>query len=131
MIYQCRHFKLKELFPPDMLETPEAILWQLLDPRVLMAADALRDEFGPAWCNTGDLTQRGWRHSKSATGAKWSQHKYGRALDLTFKNANAETVRQSIRQKRGTYRMITCIERDVSWVHIDCRNYDGLMEVNP
>lgn len=59
-----------------------------------------------------------------------SQHRYGRALDLIPMRAPAETIRQAIiedlemvRDDDGTF-LVTAMEADVSWLHIDCRNHD-------
>ncbi len=62
-------------------------------------------------------------------GAKYSQHRFGRAVDFDVKGISAETVRNDIR--KGYFSEITCIEADVNWVHIDVRNANRLLEVHP
>ena len=135
MVYIPKYFKLHELFPKSMMGIPEKFLWIHFDPRILHAADLLREEFGKTivnnWKSGGPWQYCGFRPWNCSEGALYSQHKFGRALDLHFENATAEEVRRSIINKRGTYSMITCIEMDISWVHIDCRNYDGLLFVYP
>ncbi|MEI8356189.1 MAG: hypothetical protein WCG31_08900, partial [Deltaproteobacteria bacterium] len=49
-----------------------------------------------------------------------SQHTFGRASDKIFKNVTAEEVRLYI-IKNYIQLGITCIEKDVSWVHSDVR----------
>jgi hypothetical protein len=39
-----------------------------------------------------------------------------------------DLIREDILQNKypDDFKYITCIEMDVSWLHIDCRNYDKL-----
>ena len=72
---------------------------------------------------------RGWRSGDCEIGAKYSQHKFGRALDLVPAEVTAEEIRQDIKlRKRGNiFQYITCIEDGVGWLHFDTRNYKGLL----
>ena len=127
------------------------ILRGLIDDRLPLADQALRDKFGAVtinnWWGLTDAqfeieivkTKDRWIRNESGlrifgtvTGAKLSQHFFGRASDKIFKNATAEEVREYIKK---WYRIlgITCIEDNVSWVHSDIRNTgsDELLIVNP
>lgn len=80
--YRCKYFTLKELVHPDLLKAvPEDILWSLFDERLLKLADKIREKYGVCTVNTGKLVNCGLRKS-DADGAKWSAHKFGRALDI-------------------------------------------------
>jgi hypothetical protein len=100
------------------------ILIGLLDRRLVMADQMLREQFGPViinnWWNGGERNWSGVRTSDSPYYSLTSQHSYGRASDKIFTDATAEEVRKYI---KGMYEElgITCIEENVSWVHSDVR----------
>lgn len=81
-MYKCKYFAIKELVHPKNLKISEDILWLLLDERVLKLADKIREKYGACYINTSQLKECGLRDINSTTGAKYSQHKFGRALDL-------------------------------------------------
>ena len=80
-MYKCKYFKIKELVNPAMLSIPENILWLMFDDRVLRIADQIREWYGECTVNTAVLEDCGLR-AFNAGGAVYSQHKYGRALDI-------------------------------------------------
>lgn len=81
--YKCKYFQLKELVNPALLKTlPESTLWSLFDDRLLRMADKIREKYGPCTVNASGLTDCGLRDINSTTGAKYSAHKIGRALDI-------------------------------------------------
>jgi hypothetical protein len=124
-IYKPVYFQVKELVPPDVYaERGEAAL-ELLDSRIVWTFDALREYFNiPIIINNGkDLTQCGLR-TDNTVGAKWGQHKYGRAGDLHC-DLDYDKMRREIMygwKMVPAFRFITAIEMKVSWLHIDCRN---------
>lgn len=108
------------------------ILIGLIDSRLIIADQKLRDIFGPVtinnWWNGGERQWSGLRLPASPDYSLTSQHSYGRSSDKLFKNVSAEEVRLYIithYKELG----ITCIEKNVSWLHSDCRNYNGLLIV--
>ena len=52
-MYECEHFQIEELVPPEALELVDnkAVLWWLFDDRLLRVADRLREEYGPMTVN--------------------------------------------------------------------------------
>lgn len=132
-MYKPEHFQLEELVPKDLwlIHSRKRInkLFLLFDDRILRTADMLRVRFGPLYCNTwknaGNFNYRGFRPFNSTVGSTLSQHKFGRALDLVPVKVTAEEIRQDIiaNPTREIYKHIRAIEEDVSWLHIDCRNY--------
>lgn len=139
--YRCRHFELRELVDPGTFKALGERCWQLFDPRLLRTLDALRDLWGPTVINTwhtgGQFRFRGYRPPTESTGARYSQHRCGRGADMHFLEADVPRVRAHIleRQDLPEYRGITCVELDVTWLHIDCRNHDkaglGILQVRP
>lgn len=118
-------------------------VWTLFDWRILWAADQLRELYGPLVCNDWQWRgeaghkQRGFRLPSTDIGAEFSQHRFGRALDLVPVQVTAAEIREDMRTHpdREAYRHITGVEDDVSWLHIDCRNWPvavtGIMFFKP
>lgn len=146
MYYETKHFKLEELVPRALFEAHKdrpQFLWRLFDPRLLLAADALRDHYGvPLTCNDwswgGRFQGRGFRPADYGTGAEYSQHKFGRAMDvwpgggLTGKDMQQDALRSS---GQPPFEHVTCIEVGVNHFHFDIRNHDrerhGILVVRP
>ena len=110
---------------------------RLFDNRVLITADRLRDRYGAIHCNNwfwgGPFSQRGFRDPFSPTGARRSDHKAGRALDVHFGRVSAEQVRMDILADpwHEDFLFITSLEmsiggKPISWLHFSTRNHDKL-----
>ena len=134
-----KNFTVQELVPAEVYTERGDAAAQLMDIRIVNVAQWLRDKTGKSitinsWGSGGQYKESGLRNFETSTGAKWSQHKFGRALDLKVQGMEAEEVRQLIRNNWAELREIglTCIEKDTpTWVHIDCRwtGSNLLMEV--
>ena len=128
---RCRHFKIWELVPQNYYEGySEYKLWWLFDDRALLTLDMLRDQYGEMiinnWRSGGQYQYRGFRPANSTTGSEFSQHKYGRAFDIKFLDIPVGVVQQDcIDKKYDCFKYITAIELNTSWLHFDCRNYEG------
>jgi len=141
MYYEPKHFDLSELVPPQVQSElgDQAIL--LLEPRMLMMIDGIRNFFNRRitvnnWHYGGQFTLRCFRPSDTTTGARWSQHKFGRAADMDIEGYTAEQARSIIlaNQKNPELTYISVMESKVNWVHADCRNIkstSGIVLVNP
>lgn len=82
-MYKCKYFKISELVAPAVAKVvPENTLWAMFDDRLLRCADLIREKYGPCTVNGGGLTDCGLRDWTSKTGAKYSAHKFARALDI-------------------------------------------------
>ena len=136
-MYTCRHFLIKELIPPDLSHPKQwAALWRLFDDRLLRAADLLRDEYGPMtvndWIWGGGYTDSGLRLPGSEYYSFTSQHSHGRALDLKPQDAEVQRIREDIiGRKKSWMGLITGVELDVEWLHIDTRNAEELHMFRP
>jgi hypothetical protein len=142
-----KHFMLVELLPADFYAHyfPQygQRLWQLFDPRILQAADAIRARYGKMVVNTwfwgGKSQYRGFRPAGCATGAELSQHRFGRAIDLVPVSCTAEEIRVDLRNFcKGADMLdhrnhISRVENKVAWLHIDCANttMDVIVFINP
>lgn len=132
MIYIPKFFRLWEVLPKEFYQGHAGKgdkLWFLFDSRILHVADQLRSVYGKMICNTwywgGGNQYRGYRPIDCGIGAEFSQHKFGRALDLVPIDVSVDRVRDEIILNRKDWSRITAIELEVNWLHIDCRNWDG------
>ena len=135
---KAKYFKIYELVPPKVWTARGEKAWQLLDPQLIKIIDALREEFGRATINSykwgGDRQWSGLRTPDSPYYSKYSQHTFGRAADIIFNDISAADVRKAILAKPDKWLEISpCItlEDDVSWVHVDTRNREGLNLFKP
>lgn len=133
-MYIPKKFELYEWLPKDFynsnIDHYGDRLWLMFDNRLLWTYDQLRkryERYGKIimndWFWGGNNQDRGWRPSDCATGARLSQHKFGRAGDGIF-TLPAEEIRQDImlHQNDDGFKYISVIEKDVDWLHVDCRN---------
>lgn len=139
-MYKCKYFTIKELVHPSMLDISESILWKLLDDRLLKCADMIREKYGACTVNASGLKDCGLR-DMSATGAKYSQHKYGRALDLHIRDIELKYAGKKA-EKIKAYNQVRqellkdpafdglSFEKNISWLHIDTGNRES-REFNP
>lgn len=142
MTYKCRHFVLKELVNPSFLGLNESILWRLFDDRLLKGADDIRDIYGAITVNSGSWIDCGLRTMDSKNGAKWSAHKFGRALDLHIRSIEkaASEIKDAEQRKKFKIKeynkvrealMVNhkfdylCFEHNISWLHIAVENRDN------
>ena len=130
-MYIPKYFQYFELMPSEEYKPYWLIL---MDERILRTLDQIRMHYGKPvivnnWHEGGQFSLRGFRPMTGKTGAKYSQHRFGRAVDFDVRGISAETVRNDIR--KGYFPEITCIEAGVNWVHIDVRNTARLLEVHP
>lgn len=140
--YRCKYFKIKELVNPSFLGTNESILWRLFDERLLKNADKIREKYGACTVNADGLTDCGLRKMDSKTGATFSAHKFGRALDLHIRTIEqaAAKIKDPVERKKfkiKEYNRIReqlmvnhefdCLsfEHNISWLHIAVENRDN------
>ncbi len=129
---QPRFFTLQELVPPELFQQHGERLWLCFDARALITLDRLRERYGPIvvnnWHAGGDFTLSGLRPMDSTVGATLSQHKFGRAFDCKFTQADPAEVRQAIiaDPDAEAFKHITRLEDfpGMSWVHFDTGNHD-------
>lgn len=131
-MYKCKHFRIEELVPPSVFKEYGDRAWQFLDERALRTLDVLRDKFGKIivndWVFGGKNKYRGLRPIFCKIGAPYSQHRFGRAFDCIFKEADIDEVRDYILENKKEFRYINAIELQVSWLHFDVRNCERIMK---
>jgi hypothetical protein len=140
MSYRPKYFALNEVVYPGAIQARGEQAWQLMDDRILRGADWLREKFGPCVINGKfggkGFTESGLRDPFTTTGAKFSQHKFGRALDLKFMKVTCTEVYDYIIRNPTEARAngITTVEdiRDTKgqWLHVDCRLLPETFPIN-
>ncbi|WP_257294479.1 hypothetical protein [Endozoicomonas sp. YOMI1] len=134
-MYLPRHFQAYELVPPAIFANRKDKSFELIDERVLITLDTLRDTFGPCtindWYWKGHFEQSGLRTSDVPKYSPTSQHTFGRAMDCKFKEQSAADVRHQVIQNRLLFPYITFMEDDVDWFHFDVRNGERIVLWSP
>jgi len=125
-MYIPQHFSIEELVPIDVFEERGTKAWELLDDRMLITLDQLREEYGSItindWKWNGDNQWRGLRTPDSPYYRQYSQHTFGRAADCIFNDTKIEVVREDIQANVDKFPCISSIELNTSWLHFDVRN---------
>ena len=133
--YKPKHFAAHELVPPAVYSDRGEKSFELIDVRVLITLDTLRDHWGPLtvnnWYWDKDRLWSGLRTPESPYFSKYSQHTFGRAADCIFKKVNADIVRQDILKHPDKYPFINFIETDITWLHFDVRNCERITTWSP
>jgi hypothetical protein len=134
-----KNFWLHEFVPPDIYEHMGTSSIWLLDMRIVRVCQLVRDRFAVAvtvnnWMEGGKRYQSGLRGHRSTVGARYSQHKYGRATDILVEGHEPQELRGDIRKNFKLYREagLSTIEKATpGWVHLDTRHtgLDELFEV--
>jgi len=131
------NFVIQEFVPKRVYEIfGENSIW-LIDPRIVAFCQWLRDYMQKPiiinnWHRAGQYDESGYRDPTSDTGAHFSQHRSGRAVDIKVEGHLPETIRQIVRLNYDTLIVkfgISTIEKDTpTWCHVDCR-WTGLNEL--
>jgi hypothetical protein len=134
MPYVPKYFGVREIFPDEVIQAFQGSdrIWMLMDDLILITADRLRERYGEAYVNFGNNRNRGFRDSRTTVGAKWSQHKFGRALDMNFAKVTIDEVHRDIklwgRSKLHPFEHIHRVENITGWLHFDRANIRAIRE---
>lgn len=126
------HFDIRELVSEADFKKYGLRAWRFVCPALLHTLNTLRDDLGCTitvnnWIYGGKINWRGVRTSKCADYSETSMHAWGRAADFDVKGMTAPEVVVHVIKNRDKYPLITFIEIDINWVHIDV----GQREHNP
>lgn len=136
------NFILKEFVDPVTYSERGENSIHLIDDRIITLAQYFRTLYGATtinnWHNGGQYKESGLRRSDTSTGAKYSQHKFGRAVDLKFSDTTVQKVYQDIMDNKQMFynaglRVVENISATPTWLHIDVRNTEvkSIVIVNP
>jgi len=122
----------------------EKSLW-FIDPKVIQIARFVRNRMGKPvnintwkWRENGGFQYRGLREQGVAIGAAFSQHRFGRGLDLDVVGMGVSEIMEDIQKQPKLYMEagVTTVEDPKftpTWVHFDCRptNKKEILWVKP
>lgn len=115
---------------PEVFTSRGVRCWELLNAKLLITIDALRARFGAiginSWHSGGTLRESGLRPWNTLTGAVWSEHKYGCAMDLHPKDISPVEMQREVLAHPDAFPFLTCMEdaaKTVTWLHVDVRNH--------
>jgi hypothetical protein len=124
-----KYFIVKDLVPESIYNAyKENSIW-FLDNRVINVAEKLVELSGEkitcnSWASGGSLQFCGFRPLNCAIGASYSQHKFGRALDLHIVGLSGKQMFELVLAYSSSLIPLglTAIERGCSsWIHVDVR----------
>lgn len=138
------NFYLDEFVCPGIYSQYGSRSVYFLDARIVTGMQFIREQIGKPihinnWWDGGPLDERGLREFKTKTGAKFSQHKFGRAVDSNIVGTSVKDYFEFV-MKHEKYlienQLITTIENisfTKTWLHCDCRytGLDHILIVNP
>jgi len=134
-MYIPEYFIAEELVPPRVYNYKKELSWELIDDRVLITLDQLRDEYGSITVNNwkwgGDREWSGLRTPDSPWYRPYSQHTFGRASDCIFNDTNVKKVRKDILDNPERFPCINSVELQTSWLHFDVRNCNRIKTYTP
>lgn len=138
-----KHFDIQEFVPKAIYDLYGAKAQWFINPKVVAIAEFIREEFElPVTINNwhvgGKFQERGYRVPTTQTGARYSQHKFGNAIDINIKGIPSPELADWIIAEFPTLKGLglSTIEspKDTpTWTHIDVRwtGIDELLVVNP
>lgn len=122
-----KNFTLQEFVSALVFEKySEKALW-FIDPRIIESTQSLRDNLGVPltinnWFYGGNRYMSGLRTQEMSVYTPFSQHSFGRAVDIISSKITADEMRIHILENQNLYPHITTLEGNVTWLHMDCRN---------
>ena len=138
-----KNFRLQEFIDPITYKRFRASSIWFMDSKLFNIAQEVRDlTHSPVkindWANSGQYRESGLRNWETLTGAKYSQHKFGRAIDIKVQGWGVEDVYKLIMKHEEKFRYlglttIESINKTPTWIHLDTRNWaiDKIHIVNP
>lgn len=121
-----KYFEDNELLPPESLAAGKTVA-ELIDPKLLVVLDAIRETYGPTIVNGTfrghKYVNSGYRSPKCKEGAPKSQHRLGKAADCKFANHTVQEVYADILKNEQKWLALglTTLENinaTPSWLHV-------------
>ena len=138
-----RSFILQEFVPKSVFDYFGDYAVNFIDPKLIALAQFIRDTFGKVviinnWHTGGQYSESGLREHYTTTGAKFSQHKFGRAIDIKIPGLLPSEIYTHIlaNEKLFLDAGLTTMENiaaTLTWNHLDIRKQtsDKIVIVNP
>jgi len=129
---KSKYFKAHELVDRETYKKYGERSFRFIDPRLIETIDQLKEDFsnGTITINNylwkGDRANSGLRLPGSEYHSTYSQHSFGRAVDMIFSRYSTKRVRKHILENLDKYPHVKGLEI-ASWLHIDTRNEDSIV----
>lgn len=124
-----KYFTLEEFIPQDIHKQYGEHSGWFIDGRLYDLADYFRVRYGPITINDwkwgGNFQYSGLRPFDCEHGARLSQHKFGRAIDMKFKGVTPTEIRLDIAKEHDHFfdKGVRTLEAETrGWLHVDIRN---------
>lgn len=131
------YFKIEELVPEHIFRLLGDKAWDLIDDKLVLTIDDIKRNFPKGtmtinnWLWSGGREWSGLRTIDSPYYSPTSQHTLGKAIDCVFSHYDVNEVRYDIISNIELYPHLKGIEMDVSWLHVDVRDRDTLLQFKP
>lgn len=133
------NFILQEFIDPVTFKEHQNDSIKLIDKRLVDIAQYVRTLTGLSciinnWHLNGSYSESGLRRKDSKTGAKYSAHKEGKAIDLKISNWSGKKMYQFILENLNPLyslglRQIEHFEVTPTWLHLATRGKDGEVQI--
>ena len=122
-----KNFSLKEFVSKETWDKYKSKSLWFIEPRIIETAQTLRDILNTpltinSWSYGGNRNESGLRIPEHKNYSPYSQHTFGRAIDIISSKYTADEMPDHIIKNSFLYPHINAMELKVNWLHIDCRN---------
>jgi len=137
------NFKLSEFIDKETYQKYGTKSLWFIDKRIVNIAQFIRSRHKMAvtinnWSSGGSYSLSGFRPPQATIGAKMSQHRYGRAIDVKISGMTPQELYQDILANERLYMKVGLttienIEATPTWNHLDIRetDIDHILVVDP
>lgn len=126
-----QHFNLEEFVPQNVFQQWGTNSIWFIDPKIIVLAEFIRTFFNKPitinnWTSGGQYNYSGFRDPDCPVGAKMSQHRFGRAIDVKVTGMTPQAVYGAILANKQVFMKaglttMEAIADTPTWVHCDIR----------
>lgn len=139
MRMKSKYFKIHELVPKHIYEEFGEDAWRFVSPKLIDTIDTLKEDFGMGTMTINNYFwggERNWSGLRTPSSSYYSptsrhsldENNHFLAIDAVFSAYPASEVRSKILREPDRYPHVKGIELDVSWVHVDVRESEKLVQ---
>ena|SRR3990167_10573598 len=135
------HFFLQEFVPANIFKKWDKKSFWFIDKRIIDIAESIRNHIRKPviinnWKDGGAYNYSGYRPPECNVGARFSQHRLGRAIDIKVPGIDLLQLYSFIKKNSDKFPDITCLENiqhTNTWIHADCRftGENSILIINP
>ena len=124
---ESKYFKAQEFVSPKIYDIFGELSWNFISPVMVEAANFIRDKAGVMVLINGvNYQYSGYREYDCPIGAKYSEHKFGRAIDIKLKYMTGRDIFNFVMKFEDELIAIGVTriedpEYTKTWLHLDCK----------